>query len=362
MIWTGTKKGNFTVRSAYQLLRSQLAQQEPSTSSATSLNTKLWNGIWSARVQPKVKMFIWRACKNILPTQTNLFDKGVTQTFSCLWCEDEAETTDHVLWNCEFAQRVWLASTVPIPPRYDFHMSFADFISCALNDIQSPSIEIMFTTAWELWNARNALLYEGVVCNVVDICQKAAGMAVDFLELDARLDVDNVVMRMGKYDKWKPPPISRYKMNIGLHVINGQRGVGVGFLIRNSQGLVIAAQSMKIHEGSDSVQRHAWAVLHAIQFAYVIGIRCVEMELGCYELVDLLQSNGPCLAPIGNLVDDILAWKDSFEFLNFSLVKNVCNKAVLALATEAASSISNQVWLEDCPVSIFSLVQSDYIQ
>jgi hypothetical protein len=80
------------------------------------------------------------------------------------------------------------------------------------------------------------------------------------------------------------------------------------------------------------------------------------MELGCYELVDLLHSNGPCLAPIGNLVDDILAWKVSFEFLNFSLIKNVYNKAVLALATEAASSISNQVWLEDCPVSIFSLV------
>jgi hypothetical protein len=48
------------------------------------------------------------------------------------------------------------------------------------------------------------------------------------------------------------------------------------------------------------------AVLHAIQFAFVIGIRCVEMELGCYELVDLLHSDGPCLAPIGNLVDDIL--------------------------------------------------------
>jgi hypothetical protein len=26
-------------------------------------------------------------------------------------------------------------------------MSFADFISCSLNDIQSPSIEILFTTA-----------------------------------------------------------------------------------------------------------------------------------------------------------------------------------------------------------------------
>jgi hypothetical protein len=30
-------------------------------------------------MQPKVKLFIWRACKNIFPTQTNLFGRGVSQ-------------------------------------------------------------------------------------------------------------------------------------------------------------------------------------------------------------------------------------------------------------------------------------------
>ena len=78
-------------------------------------------------------MFIWRACKNILPTQTNLFDRGVTQTFSYHWCEDVAETTDHILWSCDFAQRVWQASTVPIPPRYDLQMSFGDLINFMFN-------------------------------------------------------------------------------------------------------------------------------------------------------------------------------------------------------------------------------------
>jgi hypothetical protein len=48
----------------------------------------------------------------------------------------------------------------------------------------------------------------------------------------------------------------------------------------------------------DCIQ-HAWAVLSALQFAFDIGIRRVEFEVGCYELVGLLQSNGPCLASIG---------------------------------------------------------------
>ena len=53
----------------------------------------------------------------------------------------------------------------------------------------------------------------------------------------------------------------------------------------------------------------------------------------------LLQS----MVPAGTLVDDIDSWKDSYEFLSFSFVINVRNKAALALATDTEYSISNQV-------------------
>jgi hypothetical protein len=50
-----------------------------------------------------------------------------------------------------------------------FIMNFCDLISCSLRDLQSPSIEVLFTTTWEIWNARNALAYEGVVVTINDI-------------------------------------------------------------------------------------------------------------------------------------------------------------------------------------------------
>ena len=94
------------------------------------------------------------------------------------------------------------------------------------------------------------------------------------------------------------PQVDRYKLNIGLHGLNGQRDAGVGILIWNSHGFSIAAQSTEIHQGMDRIQ-HAWVVLSALQFAFDIGIGRVEFEVGCYELVGLLKSNGPCLASIG---------------------------------------------------------------
>ena len=63
----------------------------------------------------------------------------------------------------------------------------------------------------------------------------------------------------------------------------------MSILIRDSHGFSIAAQSTKVQQGMGRIQQHAWAVLNALQFAFDIGIRRVEFEVGCYELVGLLQ-------------------------------------------------------------------------
>ena len=87
------------MRSAYHMLFNQSHAVEASSSSSSSRGQiqRGWSSIWAVPVQPKVKLFIWRACEAILPTQTNLFDKGVSQTYPCLWCGDETKTVDHLL-------------------------------------------------------------------------------------------------------------------------------------------------------------------------------------------------------------------------------------------------------------------------
>jgi hypothetical protein len=145
LIWAGNRRGVFSVKNAYwSLLQKSNVITE---SSSTGSLTKFWNGVWSAKVQPKIRNFIWRACRNILPTQTKLFDKKISSSFSCQWCEDEPETGDHILWRCDFAQRVWSACSVPIPTGVDANGSFSDFLDRCLRDLGSPEIEIIMTVA-----------------------------------------------------------------------------------------------------------------------------------------------------------------------------------------------------------------------
>ncbi len=67
----------------------------------------------------------------------------------------------------------------------------------------------------------------------------------------------------------------------------------------------------------------------------------VELEFDHKDLFCLLQQVGPCLALVGNLVDDIVLSKIYFEILCFLYVTKLCNKAICALVTEAVSSLSS---------------------
>jgi hypothetical protein len=93
----------------------------------------------------------------------------------------------------------------------------------------------------------------------------------------------------------------------------------------------------------DKFQLHALIVIKALQFAYEVGLRRLEVDLVCKDLCSMLNSDTVCFAPNGNLVDDIFVSCQRFSFCSFSFVNSMCNKAAYALAKEAVSSNFPQV-------------------
>jgi hypothetical protein len=82
--------------------------------------------------------------------------------------------------------------------------------------------------------------------------------------------------------------------------------VGVGSLIRDTDGSVMVAMNQKLVLCDDTLQLQATVVLVAVKFAFHVGFRSLDVDMSYNELYYLLQFDGPCLAPIGALVDDIL--------------------------------------------------------
>ena len=81
VIWGWTNNGNFSVRSAYGVALSWLKEcgrrPEFGSCSDNSKMKAIWKVVWQLQCPSKIKHFLWRACKNILPTKNRLMSRGV---------------------------------------------------------------------------------------------------------------------------------------------------------------------------------------------------------------------------------------------------------------------------------------------
>jgi hypothetical protein len=92
LIWRAANSGMFTVQSAY-FLKNDKKSVLTGEGSHSSDHGSTWKEIWSLQVPNSVKMFLWRACKDILPTKENLFKRKVLKDAICMFCSQEVEST-----------------------------------------------------------------------------------------------------------------------------------------------------------------------------------------------------------------------------------------------------------------------------
>jgi hypothetical protein len=107
-IWRGTMKGDFSVGSAYHMAKELEAFCQAGCSNRSE--EKIWKGIWNSQIPNTVKTFMWRACQNLLPTRENLAKRKIITDPSCPICGLEAESIEHILWECSSSSDVWSAS------------------------------------------------------------------------------------------------------------------------------------------------------------------------------------------------------------------------------------------------------------
>ncbi|KAL5781697.1 hypothetical protein ACOSP7_006726 [Xanthoceras sorbifolium] len=93
-LWHFDSRGLFSVRSAYKVA---LGLQQESLASSSKGALEVWKHLWKFDVPNKIKVFAWRACKEILPTNLNLSKKGIPVSYLCSFCGLTSESSDHAL-------------------------------------------------------------------------------------------------------------------------------------------------------------------------------------------------------------------------------------------------------------------------
>jgi len=97
--WKGTQNGDFTVRSAYELLKPE-AEERP-------LIGSFLKQIWKLVAPERVRVFIWLVSHMVIMTNVERVRRHLSDIATCSVCNGADESILHVLRDCPAMTPIW---------------------------------------------------------------------------------------------------------------------------------------------------------------------------------------------------------------------------------------------------------------
>lgn len=150
--WICTVDGNYSVKSGYNYWykrHSECRWDSPS---------KGWSKLWKLEVPHKVRLFLWRLCRNNIPVRNVLKGRGVRITIMCPNCMVDVEHLLHTFFDCRFAQECWRV----VGLQFDTS-GVEDLPGWLLQRLEVETQDMLIQIAkvlWGIWSARNLLVWE----------------------------------------------------------------------------------------------------------------------------------------------------------------------------------------------------------
>ncbi|KAL5766204.1 hypothetical protein ACOSP7_016821 [Xanthoceras sorbifolium] len=160
---------------------------------------------------------------------------------------------------------------------------------------------------------------------------------------------------------WKPLDVPLYKINCDAVVcVNGNR-VGIGVIIRDSNGDVMFSASKKIGTGLAPSIAEASAIYEGMKLVAETGLLPAMVEFDLLSVVNLILAGQPIRSEIGLVIEDILELKVLHGFSSFVFSPRTSYRVAHSLAKMVVTHAMDIVSLEKVPPSIRSLVQEEAI-
>ncbi|OMO54212.1 Endonuclease/exonuclease/phosphatase [Corchorus olitorius] len=294
-----------------------------------SLSNNFWRKVWGLKSVPKVRNFIWRACKNIISTRENLVRRRHGRDSSCLRCGEEVESLEHIMFFCPFAQATWKLSHFSYSPRREGFTSFKnwwDKVACTFADFGSfSSISLISYLCWNIWKARNAFLFEGQSGEPMRVWNNAWQEFLEFMEKTAKVSPQQ--MSSFGSTPWQLPPNDSIKINCDAAFDKATGETGLAAVCRDHNGAIVDGISCVAFADSVDVAE-ALAVRMACKLALHRGWHKVIVESDNQALIHRLNNQAQKSRWDSTAVEvDIKKIASAMRLVSFVYVNRICHQS-----------------------------------
>lgn len=209
LVWLGTSSGDSTTKSGYWTAMKRRSETAPEAHDLFDRN----KNIWKLHTAPKIKLFLWKIMNQALPVGAQLAARNIGTATNCKRCNN-VESISHLLFHCEYAQKVW--SLAPYTRCLD-SIGLVDFASCwtTLCDLVCLPPSGITTRPlapwilWAIWTSRNNLFFNNKASTPEETMNRALAAAREWLVVQS---VEDSVIR-----KTPKPPVQHPPNCIIIH-------------------------------------------------------------------------------------------------------------------------------------------------
>ena len=159
--------------------------------------------------------------------------------------------------------------------------------------------------------------------------------------------------------RWQPLSGNSVKANFDGAVFEEEQEAGIGVVIHNNEGQVLATLSEKVRMPATVEILKMLAARKVATFARELRFSQVCFEGDAKLVVKCLQSGSVSNVLAGHLAKDSVSIRGYFQSSSIIHVRRQGNLVAHALARDARFSFPLRVWMEDVPQKIFSFVVKD---
>ncbi|XP_050266844.1 uncharacterized protein LOC126710411 [Quercus robur] len=209
--------------------------------------------------------------------------------------------------------------------------------------------------AWFVWNRRNKIRLKEPSLDKSIIFSAAAQYLSTFqLKFPMKVAKPPAIAM-----KWSPPLGEGYKTNYDGAVFEESGEAGIGVVVRNATGKVLAALFEKIPYPGMVELVEILAARRAVWFIVELGMSQSIFEGDSEIVYKVLKSVDVGHSSIGQYVKDIMSISGSLRTLSFSHTRRQSNCVAHALVKRARFSFPLLVWMEHVPPDVIPAVLSD---
>ena len=213
-------------------------------------------------------------------------------------------------------------------------------------------IALFAMAAWGIWERRDRVREGQKTWGPEMVMHRASELLQEYWDvqpMNSRMAIQSMDLR------WKPPDSGVYKINFDGALFLEQRCAGLGVVVRDSAGLVMAALSQKVRLPGSADVVEALAARRAICFAQELSLHNVVIEGDSLKVIEAIIDTRPVQTLYGHIIDEIRLLSSSF-ICNFMHVNRKGNKLAHALARRAVLSADIDVWIEELPRDLENVV------